>query len=122
MQLEWTIRLLTIMKLGEILPSPLCYVGKVVHELKSCEIVGLLRDIWAFMRKNVPDPTLFIRDSSTKKFTRNPDYCKVDPELTETLRLTILNNVEKLGYLYCKLFPVVNPPAVENGKETNGNR
>jgi hypothetical protein len=118
-QLDWTIRLLTVMKRGEILPPPLCYVGQVVHELRANEIVGLLKDIWAYMKMNVPVPTIFIRESNTKKFTRNPEYSKVDPVFTERLRLAILNNVETLGYLYCKLFPVV-VPQTKNGTDTNG--
>ena len=94
------------MKTGEIIPPPLCYIGEVVHELKACEIVGLLKDIWSYMKINVPVPTAYIQDPKTGRFFRNPEFIKFDPMFTEKLRLAILNNVEQLGYLFPKLFPL----------------
>jgi len=94
------------MKTGQLLPPPLCYIGQVVPELKSNEVLLLLKDIWSYMRVNVPVPTSFVQDPVSKKFIRNSDFQKVDSIFTERLRLTALNNVETLGFLYQKLFPM----------------
>lgn len=106
------------MKTGQLLPPPLCHVGQVFHELKANEILHLLRDIWGYMRMNVPVPALFVKDSATKLFNRNSDFLKVDPVFTEKLRLIILNNVETLGFHYPKFFPPGShppPSASKNG-------
>ncbi|ODM91885.1 Integrator complex subunit 5 [Orchesella cincta] len=117
-QLEWTVRLLNIMKSGQLLPPPLCYVGHILHELKANEVLYLLRDIWGYMRMNVPVPALFIKDPSTKICIRNSDFLKVDPSFTEKLRLVLLNNVETLGHHYPKFFPVAS--IVPSGSKNNG--
>lgn len=93
------------MKTGELLPPPLCFIGQVIHELRSHEVLGLLRDVWNYMRLNVPVPTIFMKEPNSARFVRNPEFSKVDPAFTEKLRLAILNNIDKLGYLYPKLFP-----------------
>ena len=94
------------MKTGQLIPSPLSFIGHVLGELKANEVLSLLRDIWWYMKGNVPVPTVFIKDPLSKKFIRDADFGKVDPALTEKLRLAILNNVETLGHLYPKLFPI----------------
>ncbi len=104
-QLKWTVRLVNIMKTGQLIPPPLSYIGQVIGELKANEVLALLRDIWWYMKGNVPVPTVFIKDPLSKKFVRDAEFSKVDPVLTEKLRLAIINNVEKLGHLYPKLFP-----------------
>ena len=105
-QLQWTLRLIEIMKTGQLIPPPLCHIGKVLPKLKSTEAFLLLKDIWWYMKVNVPVPTAFIRDAVTKKYIRNSDFLKIDPVFTEKLRLVVLNNVETFGHLYCKLFPM----------------
>lgn len=105
------------MKTGQLIPPPLSYIWQVVHELKSHEVLALLKDVWSYMKSNVPVPTIFIRDPdpSVNRFVRNPEFSKVDFVYTEKLRLCILNNIETLGYLYPKLFPgqVLSQPKVE---------
>ena len=94
------------MKVGQLIPPPLCYVGQTLNQLKANEIIGLLKDIWAYMKMNVPVPTVFVKDPQRKKFLRNADFSKLDPNYSEKLRLAILNNVEELGYLFPKFFPL----------------
>jgi len=116
-QLEWTIRLLKIMKTGQLIPPPLSFIWQVVYELKAHEVLALLKDVWSYMKMNVPVPTIFMKDPdpSSNAFVRNPEYSHVDLVYTEKLRLAILCNVETLGYLYPKLFPVrvLSSPKVE---------
>jgi len=100
-----------MMRTGHLIPPPLSYIGQVLGELKANEVLALLRDIWAFMREHVPVPALYVMNSSSNKFIRGPDFAIVDPALTEKLRLAILNNVETLGHLYPKLFPIQQVPA-----------
>ncbi|XP_035710645.1 integrator complex subunit 5 isoform X4 [Folsomia candida] len=77
-QLEWTIRLLQIMRTGQLIPPPLCYIGQVVHELKSHEVLALLKDVWSYMKMNIPVPTIFIRkDAKSNRFIRNPEFSKI---------------------------------------------
>jgi len=104
-QLEWTVRLVNVMHTGQLIPPPLCYIGQMIQELRACEVLTLLKDIWWYMKINVPVPTVFIKDLATKRFIRNADFTKVDPAFTEKLRIVLLNNVEELGYLYPILFP-----------------
>src|SRR5207237_1819717 len=102
---KWTIRLINIMKTGQLLPPPLCHIGQTLGDLKASEVLALLRDVWCYMKLNVPVPTNFIKDPHSKKFVRDAEFSKVDPAYTEKLRLAIIDNVEGSGHLYPKLFP-----------------
>lgn len=117
-QLECTIRLINIMKSGQLLPPPLSFTGDILHELRASEVLHLLRDIWSYMRVNVPVPTVFIKDPATKTF-RNSEF-KVDQVYTEKLRIVLLNNVETLGHHYPKFFPA-NRTSTKNGSAEQGN-
>lgn len=108
------------MKTGQLLPPPLSFVGQILHELKANEVLYLLRDIWGYMRVNVPVPALFVKDPATRNFNRNSEFFKVDPVFTEKLRLVLLNNVESLGLHYPKFFPSGSNPPAKNGTTENG--
>jgi len=68
------------MKIGQLIPSPLCFIGEILEELKSSEVLFLLKDVWAHMKVNVPAPTGFVESTSGKdvKFTRTEEFYKVD--------------------------------------------
>lgn len=38
------------MKVGQLIPPPLCHIGLVIAELRANEVVALLRDIWWYMK------------------------------------------------------------------------
>lgn len=61
-----------------------------------------MRDIWNYLRDNVPAPALFIRDMPTGVAWR--ENMPQDAQYTETLRLTMQTHLEKFGGLYAQVF------------------
>lgn len=59
--------------------------------------------VWNYMRDHVPSPALFTRDGNGVMW-RDPTLSKPTKQYTETLRIVLLNNIEKLGDLYHQLF------------------
>lgn len=102
--LSTTVKLLSLLALGQLLPSPLSSLRDVVHYLKPQEIVQVLQKcVWNYMRDNVPAPALFSRDSHGNMW-RDSTQDLPGPQYTETMRLLMLANIEDLGELYAQLF------------------
>ena len=93
--LHMTCRLLELMATGQLLPPPLSYLPEILHHLSPHEVHVLLKDVWAFMRDNVPAPSLFV-DSSWRDWS----MFKMDARYTERLRLIMLANIANVGHLY----------------------
>jgi integrator complex subunit 5 len=108
--LECTIRLLGVMKIGQFIPPPFCYLGDILQELQSREIVGLLEDVWAYMRMHVPVRTAFTQSAVSKNFVRTWESNDFDPFAMDRLRFTILKHAEKVGYLLGRFFPSAVEP------------
>lgn len=66
--------------------------------------------VWNYMRDHVPTPTMFARNGNGSAW-RDPATSKPTKQYTETLRIIMLNNIDKLGDLYNQLFAV---SSVEN--------
>jgi len=99
-----TVRLLSLLALSQLLPSPLAGLRDVVPHLKPSEVVQLLRDcVWSYMRDHVPSPALFTRDASGLMW-RDPTLNQPVPQYSETMRLIMQANVSRLGPLYAQLF------------------
>ncbi|KAK6641693.1 hypothetical protein RUM44_013408 [Polyplax serrata] len=103
---QWaTVRLLEIMSLGQLLPSPLSSLQVAIPYLTAAEVVTLLQDcVWSYMRDNVPSPALFTRDPRSGIMWRDPNVEKPSTQYTETFRLILQNNIVRFGQLYAKLF------------------
>lgn len=99
--LEVTSRLIEVMATGQLLPPPLSYISEVIGHVSPHEVHVLLKDIWAFMRDNIPSPALFggIDRPSPNIWRDLTDY-KMDPRYTERLRLIMLANIASVGRLY----------------------
>lgn len=59
------------------------------------------------MRDHVPSPALFTRDGNGVMW-RDPALSKPTKQYTETLRIVLLGNIDKLGDLYNQLFTLIN--------------
>uniref|UniRef100_A0A1B6D092 Integrator complex subunit 5 n=1 Tax=Clastoptera arizonana TaxID=38151 RepID=A0A1B6D092_9HEMI len=102
--LEKTIKLLSIMSLGQLLPPPLSSLKEAIPHLPPNQVVMLLREcLWNYMRDHVPSPALFTRDSSGVMW-RDPTLSRPPRQYTETFRIILQRNIGKLGQLYAQLF------------------
>lgn len=102
--LPTTVKLLSLLALGQLLPSPLSSLRDVIPHLKPPEVVQILRDcVWNYMRDHVPAPDLFASDAHGNVW-RDSTQDFPGPQYTETLRLIMLGNIENLGVLYAQLF------------------
>ncbi|XP_050314392.1 integrator complex subunit 5 [Anthonomus grandis grandis] len=109
--LDTTIRLIDIMTLGQLLPPPLCHIRDVLPSLRCFEIVDILRDcIWCYMRDHIPSPALFSCDPSGIHW-RDPVVSRPHERYTNTLRIILQRNIDKLGHLYSQMF--INLPRHE---------
>ena len=101
--LEMTCRLLELMASGQLLPPPLSYLSEIIAHISPHEVHVLLKDLWAFMKENVPAPSLFSVDRPWR------DLCsyQMDPRYTERLRLIMLANISRVGHLYPRF---LSPP------------
>ena len=98
-----TCRLLELMAIGQLLPPPLSYLSEIMAHISPHEVHVLLKDIWAFMKDNVPAPSLFPagdRGLSGGQSGRDLSSYKIDPRYTERLRLIMLANISRVGHLY----------------------
>lgn len=59
------------------------------------------------MRDHVPSPALFTKDANGVMW-RDSTLSKPTKQYTETLRIVMLSNIDKLGDLYNQLFTFVN--------------
>nr|XP_018898906.1 PREDICTED: integrator complex subunit 5 [Bemisia tabaci] len=102
--LKTTTRLLDIMALGQLLPQPLSSLQHTLHALPPNWVVLILRDsVWNYMRDHVPSPTLFVPDANGIMW-RDPALDAPNKQYTDSLRLVMQRNVDKLGPLYSHLF------------------
>lgn len=102
--LPTTVRLLSLLALGQLLPSPLSSLRDVVPHIKPPEVVQVLRDcVWNYMRDHVPAPDLFSRDTHGNMW-RDSTQEPPGPQYTETMRLIMLANIDSLGELFAQLF------------------
>ena len=77
--LDMTCRLIELMATGQLLPPPLAYLSEVLAHVSPHEVHILLKDVWAFMRDNVPTPALFGSDRPSAALWRDlSDYRMVN--------------------------------------------
>ncbi len=98
--MDMTCRLIELMATGQLLPPPLSYLSEVISRVSPHEVYILLKDVWAFMRDNVPTPALFGSDRPSPALWRDLSEYKMDPRYTERLRLIMLANIDTVGHLY----------------------
>lgn len=102
--METTIKLMDLMAAGQLLPPPLSNMRDIIPFLKPHEIVQLLRDcVWSYMRDHIPSPALFGCDI-TGLHWRDPTIARPPPLYSDTLRIIMQSNIEKLGDQYTQLF------------------
>ena len=97
---DMTCRLIELMATGQLLPPPLAYLSEVIAQISPHEVHILLKDVWAFIRDNVPSPALFGSDRPSTDLWRDLTDYKMDPRYTERLRLIMLANIDSVGHLY----------------------
>lgn len=98
--MDMTCRLIELMATGQLLPPPLSYLSEVIAHVSPHEVHILLKDVWAFMRDNVPTPALFGSDRPSPALWRDLSEYRMAPCYTERLRLIMLANIDSLGHLY----------------------
>ncbi|PSN39828.1 hypothetical protein C0J52_19183 [Blattella germanica] len=103
-----TSQVLELMALGQLLPPPLSSLRDIIPYLKPQEVVQLIRDcVWNYLRDHVPSPALFTRDENGLMW-RDATLARPGPQYTDTLRITMQNNIQHLGTLYSQLFPPIS--------------
>lgn len=99
-----TVRLVDLMSVGQLLPQPLCNLRDVVPALRPYEIVQLLRDcVWNYMRDHIPSPALFACDGDGLHW-RDSTVARSPPLYSDTLRIIMQCNIDKLGDQFAQLF------------------
>ncbi|OAD58560.1 Integrator complex subunit 5 [Eufriesea mexicana] len=102
---EEGILLVSVMALGQLLPSPLASIRDILPVLEPHQINNIMKEcVWAYMRENVPSPALFTRSEGANIAWRDTDTSTPNSRFTETLRLVLLSNIHTLGPLYAALF------------------
>ncbi|CAG9762733.1 unnamed protein product [Ceutorhynchus assimilis] len=106
--LDTTVKVVSIMALGQLLPPPLSNIGDVLPHLRCLETVDILRDcVWCYLRDHIPSPALFTCDSNGI-YWRDPVTARPPERYTNTLRIIMQRNMETLGHLLSEMF--VNIP------------
>ncbi|KAK2721137.1 hypothetical protein QYM36_003418, partial [Artemia franciscana] len=103
--LEMTSKILDLMSLGQLLPPPLTMISEILAKISPQEVAVLLRDVWSYMRENVPSPALFSKDSNGYIW-RDFKNLHVETRYIDRLRLIVLSNIDKLGYCYKRIVDV----------------
>ncbi|KAK2717683.1 hypothetical protein QYM36_006454, partial [Artemia franciscana] len=103
--LEMTSKILDLMSLGQLLPPPLTMISEILAKISPQEVAVLLRDVWSYMRENLPSPALFSKDSNGYIWRDFKDF-HVETRYIDRLRLIVLSNIDKLGYFYKRIFDV----------------
>lgn len=94
-----------VMALGQLLPFPLSCITEILPVLKPHQITTVIREcIWIYMQENVPVPMLYSRAEGSGIAWRDPEISVPHPRFTETLRLSLLANINILSSLYSTLF------------------
>lgn len=100
----FTSKLLEIMALGQILPSPLNFLHVVINYLEPNEIAYVLKEcVWNFMMAQVPSPALFTCDSNGI-YWRDAANSKPPAQFVDPLRNTIQKRLSTMGHLYYQMF------------------
>ncbi|KAF4517181.1 hypothetical protein B566_EDAN005613 [Ephemera danica] len=97
-----TQQLLDLLSLGQLLPASLASSRHLLPDISPSQVVLLLRDVWNYLKDNVPAPALFVRDPNTGVAWR--DNLPQLAQYTECLRLTMQTRLETLGGLYAQVF------------------
>ncbi|XP_034942928.1 integrator complex subunit 5-like [Chelonus insularis] len=98
-------RLINIMVLGQLLPTPLNCLTDVLPILTPHQINVVMKEcVWAYMHENVPSPALFTLTEGASIAWRDPDVSTPNVRFTNILRLFILANIAKTGMLYFTFF------------------
>lgn len=97
-----TQQLLDLLSLGQLLPASLASSHHLLPDISPPQVVLLLRDVWNYLKDNVPAPALFVRDPNTGVAWR--DNLPQLAQYTECLRLTMQTHLETLGGLYAQVF------------------
>ncbi|XP_046389337.1 integrator complex subunit 5 [Ischnura elegans] len=131
-----TQRLIDLMALGQLLPSPLSAIRDVIPKIGPREVVALLRDIWNYTHENIPSPALFSQDAGSGLVWRQgmgPGAEEVEggevssarpsSRHTDALRHTLQLHIDSLGTLYPRLFSltaktVLSSPASPNPEDS----
>ncbi|OQR76264.1 hypothetical protein BIW11_00626 [Tropilaelaps mercedesae] len=90
-QKKTTVKVLRLMGLGKMLPSPLADVPLIVDHVNSFHLYCILNDIWNYLRE--VGGTLKEEEPVPARFTTN-------------LRIIMLNSMDRVGPAYSKMFPV----------------
>lgn len=73
----------------------------------------MLRDcVWTYTRDHIPAPALFLRNNIGGMW-RDSTAVSVPKPYSDSLRLTMIENISEFGSLYSRLFTNVNEPQVE---------
>ncbi|XP_008547533.1 integrator complex subunit 5 [Microplitis demolitor] len=101
-------RLVNVMALGKLLPTPLNCLSDVLPILTPNQINTVMKEcVWAYMHENVPSPALFTLNEGASIGWRDEDQ---DPaatpiiRFTNTLRLFLIANIGKTGMVYATFF------------------
>ncbi|XP_050532909.1 integrator complex subunit 5 [Daktulosphaira vitifoliae] len=99
-----TVKLLNTMSLGQLLPKPLDILGVVVQNLTPQQIIIVLRDcVWTYTRDHIPAPALFVRNNNGGMW-RDTISISVPKPYSDSLRLTMIENISQFGDIYARLF------------------
>lgn len=101
----FTVKLLEILSLGNLLPHPLNYLHQVVEHLQPNEIAYVLREcVWNYMAANSVEAPEMIGGKRTQP---------VGDQFIDPLRNTMQKKLNVLGNLYYQMFMACGPEVVK---------
>ncbi|CAB3365565.1 Hypothetical predicted protein [Cloeon dipterum] len=98
-----TQQLLDVLLLGQLIPLTLATSRHMIPSINPPQILMLMRDVWNYLKDNVPSPKFFKRDP-VKGEVAWREKMPEDSPYSETLRLIMQSHLETLGGLYAQVF------------------
>jgi len=103
-QLQLTVRLLELMAVGQFIPPQLAITPQIIHILDPFQLHCVLVDIWHFMTRHVPGPSLYVTDERTGQTVRNFGPYKNYHGFCERLRVVLVKNIDTVAVIFKKHF------------------
>jgi len=103
-QLEVTVKVLTLLSVGQFIPHPLDSVTEVLHVMHPFHVHCVLYDIWNYIRDNVPSPVNFTPTADGSVLCREFEPYKNYRQYCERLRLIMIRHISEVPEEYKKFF------------------
>jgi len=103
-QLEVTVKVLELMSVGQFIPPQLAVTPQIINILDPAQLHCVLVDIWHFMSRHVPGPSLYVTNETTGETCRDFGPYKNYHGFCERLRVVLVKNIDTTAVIFKKYF------------------